>query len=264
MTTSTADVSSTPQAKPQRRLAARLRSGAAVLAIAIGAGLFLTGVAQPAKAWLGQRLLDGAWREAQGLRLAASLSPGQVWPSAGLVGPAVSIQPWPGADIAPIGELRFPTLGARRLVLDRATGEAMAWAPGHIAGTAPLGGDGLTGVAAHRDTHFALLGDLATGDPLELETLDGRLLSYRVVRAHVVDSRYWKAPVIHDGPDVLMLSTCWPLTSMVPGPKRYILFAERIEEGEIWAGEAPAEAPMTAPDIPLSDAPVSAATGDAI
>lgn len=185
-----------------------------------GAGLALSALWTPAKALLGQHLLSSAYERAKGGEAQA--------------------KPWSWADVSPLAKIRFPGLGgAERLVLDQASGEAMAWGPGWIRGSAPLGAAGLSAIAAHRDTHFALLKDLKPGDPIELETVEGLSARYRVVRGEVVDSRIWRLPLTVDGPDLLALSTCWPFEALEPGPMRYVIFAARDSE----AAETPAPEP---------------------
>ena len=200
----------------RRRLFFWLSAGAAAGGLAlVGAALWT-----PLKAELGQYLIAEAYVSAQAkTRAAGGAARG-------------TVKPWAWADIAPLAKLRFPSLGgAERLVLDQASGEAMAWGPGWMRGSAPLGEAGLSAVAAHRDTHFALLEDLKPGDPIELETLSGARARYRMVRGEVVDSRIWRLPALHDGPDVLALSTCWPFGSVLDGPMRYVVFAVREERG---------------------------------
>ncbi|MEO1292005.1 MAG: class GN sortase [Pseudomonadota bacterium] len=174
-----------------------------------GAALTASALYIPAKAQLGQSLLQDAWQEAK----------------AGM--PA---KPWPWADIEPVAKLAFPSLGVEQLVLNEASGEAMAWGPGHVTGTEPLGAPGLSAAAAHRDTHFAHLGDLAPGDTILLETKDGLKAEYRVDHAMVIDATQWRFPDIKDGPDRLALSTCWPLDSLTPGPERLVVFADRVND----------------------------------
>lgn len=188
-----------------RRAPSRL---AAALAGAAGLGLLGYGLAVPTKALLGQALLERAFEE----RLATG----------------EAVKPWPWADMAPMARIGFPRLGETRIVLDRASGEAMAWGPGHVAGTAALGAPGLSAAAAHRDTHFALLEHVKPGDEITLQTADGRTKRYRVTGGEVVDSRDVGLPIIHEGRDVLALSTCWPFGATTPGPMRFVLFAEPI------------------------------------
>lgn len=171
-----------------------------------GLGLAAWALWIPVKAAIGQRLIDDAYQRAR----------------AGEIG----ARPWSWADHAPVAKLRFPSLGdAERVVLDQASNAAMAWAPGWMRGSAPLGAPGLSAVAAHRDTHFALLEGLKPGDVIELETVGGRRARYRMLRGAVVDSRSWRLPVSDHGPDLLALSTCWPFDALRPGPLRYVVFA---------------------------------------
>ncbi|MBX2855238.1 MAG: sortase [Rhodobacteraceae bacterium] len=179
-----------------------------------GGGMLAAGAATPVKAMIGQAMLEQAWDEARAL--------------AGEQDDAVRVRPWSWADIAPAARLRFPSLGEERLVLDTASGEAMAWGPGHVDGTAELGAPGVSAAAAHRDTHFALLQHLSVGDVIEMETLDGSVARYRVAEMGVVDARTWRFPAMFNGPDVLALATCWPFDSQIPGPERFVLFADRI------------------------------------
>lgn len=198
--------------RPWRLRQAGLAAG--LLLCASGLGLLGYALYMPAKATLGQILLERSWRQSQ---------------AAAETGTPRRFSPWPWADVAPAARLTFPSLGESRLVLDRASGEAMAWGPGHVSGTQPFGAPGISAVAAHRDTHFALLGRVGPGDPIELETPDGARRVYRVVSARVVNAERWRFPTLRSGPNVLALSTCWPLDSMTPGPERLIVFAMPFE-----------------------------------
>ncbi|WP_206420010.1 class D sortase [Minwuia thermotolerans] len=175
----------------------------AVLASAIG-GLWLAGEGawMAAKAELGQVLLQRAW---DGNRDA----------------------PWSGADMSPLARLTAPALGVETIVLDSASGEAMAWGPGHVRGTALPGAPGLAAIAGHRDSHLAFLGDLGPGSEVVIER-GGETHRFRVTGAEVVDSRTWRFPAERDGRPRLALSTCWPLDAQTPGPLRLIVHAEAI------------------------------------
>ncbi|MEL6977449.1 MAG: sortase [Pseudomonadota bacterium] len=193
-----------------------------VAALLGGLGLAASALWIPAKAALGHYLIASAYQQAKASPAATG----------GGAESAVA-RPWSWADWRPMARLRFPSLGgAERYVLDQASGEAMAWGAGWIRGSAPLGAAGLSGVAAHRDTHFALLKGLEPGDVIELETLSGVAARYRMIRGEVVDSRSWRLPLIHAGPDALALSTCWPFGAETIGPMRYVVFALRIEEAD--------------------------------
>jgi sortase A len=175
---------------------------AALLAAFIGgAGVALDGLWMPAKAALGQALLATAWTTG-------------------------AAEPWPGADMKAIARLSVPRLGETAYVLDNASGKAMAWGPGHVAGTSLPGNPGLSAIGGHRDSHLAFLGDTRPGDIISVERPDRRPTRFSVSHAEVVDSRTWRYPVDHDGPAWLALTTCWPLDAHTPGPMRLVVYAE--------------------------------------
>ena len=160
-----------------------------------------------AKAALAQILLDKAWAET--------------------VAEGGAHKPWPWADTWPVAKLIAPAHGEELIVLDGVTGEAMAFGPGlHPDFVAP-GQPGTTLIAAHRDTHFRFLKDLAPGDELILEAADGRAHRYAVIALQVLSTPQTILPADDDGAS-LVLVTCYPFDAMVAGgPLRYLVFAEK-------------------------------------
>jgi sortase A len=164
----------------------------------------------PAKAQVAQVLLHHAWLRARAGERAA--------------------KPWPWADTWPIGRLRAPRQRIDLIVLAGASGEALAFAPGHVDGTALPGRCGHCAVSAHRDTHFRFLAELEPGDPLELEAPDGRVQRFAVRAAWILDERRGEV-LTDDGMPLLTLITCYPFDAIVPGgPLRYVVQAEVVEE----------------------------------
>ena len=196
-----------------RRRAFRLVVLAGLL---VGGGLVFRGLWIPAKAALGQVLLQRAWKRVE--------RPGQV------------IRPWPWADTWPVGRLRMPGRGLDLVVLAGASGESMAWAPSWVRSSAPPGSDGNVALAGHRDTHFRVLQSLEPGELLVLETPAGER-SYRVTDTEVVDRG--DIGVLADTVrPTLTLITCYPFDAVVPGgPLRWVVRA--VGEG----GEPPGEPP---------------------
>ncbi|WP_051122660.1 class GN sortase [Euryhalocaulis caribicus] len=176
---------------------------AAALAAA-GAALFGQGLYLSAKAEVAQLLLNRAWDRSVQSHTAA--------------------KPWPWADTWPVARLSAPRLKQSAVVLAEAGGEAMAFGPAHLSQTPQPGTPGVSVIAAHRDSHFAFLKDLKTGDTLVLETGDGQK-AFKVTGFEVVDHQ---ASGIHPdgGPPRLALVTCYPFGAMQPGPLRYIVWAE--------------------------------------
>jgi sortase A len=112
------------------------------------------------------------------------------------------------------------------LVLAGASGRTLAWGPGHLDDSAPLGSAGNAVLSAHRDTHFRFLRDMAAGDAIGVELPDGRQYRYRVREAYVADVQALRLPRNTAVP-TLTLVTCYPFDTIVPGgPLRYVVVAE--------------------------------------
>ncbi|GIL02958.1 MAG: hypothetical protein BroJett030_28570 [Alphaproteobacteria bacterium] len=136
----------------------------------------------------------------------------------------VAPPPWPWADIRPLARLTAPRLGASAIVLDGASGEALAFGPARVGGTPEPGARGTSVIAGHRDSHFAWIGGLAAGDRLTVSRPDGTSLDFEVRRAWV--ARYDETGIDAAADERLMvLATCWPLDGSVRGPLRYIVEA---------------------------------------
>lgn len=202
------------------------RSVAALVLAAVGAAAMAQGAWIHAKARLGQALIGRAWREVQRGDGGA--------------------RPWPWADTRPVARLQVPGLGVEEFVLSGGVGSTLAWGPGHLAGTAPVGGPGNAVVGGHRDTHFAFLRDLAPGTVIRVQTADegadGAWHRYRVTERFVTDERDARVWAETDEPR-LTLVTCWPFDALeAGGTRRYVVVAEGVEEGPAADGADPARA----------------------
>lgn len=176
----------------------------AVLLALGGAGCLLAGFWIPLKAELADVLIRRAWVEAQR-------------------GGQTVVRPWPWAETWPVGRLLVPRLGVDQIVLEGAQGAALAFAPGHLDGTARPGLDGNVVLAGHRDTVFAFLADLRLDDELELVGTGGQPQRYRVVDTRIVDENDVGALAATPRP-TLTLVTCYPFRTVLPrGPLRYVV-----------------------------------------
>jgi sortase A len=98
---------------------------------------------------------------------------------------------------------------------------------GHIEDTARPGAEGNCGIAGHRDGFFRGLKDIALGDAIELETLDGRQM-YHVERRWIVDPE--DVSVLDPTPvRSLTLVTCYPFYFIGSAPQRFIVRAVPAE-----------------------------------
>jgi sortase A len=184
----------------------RVASALSVLLLAVGGVQGGRGAWIYAKAELAQVLLRRSWAETKSGR--------------------ERVRPWPWADAWPVARIVLP--GGDAIVLAGASGRTLAFAPGHLDGTAPPGAPGTCVIAGHRDTHFAVLEDLVVGDPVQLEDATGNVTVYRVTATAVVDEGATDVLAESIGP-TLVLITCWPFDAVNPGgPLRYVVWAESV------------------------------------
>jgi sortase A len=177
---------------------------ALVLFLIVGLALAGQGLIIPAKAALAQILLDRAFS-----RALESGSP---------------VKAWPWADTAPVARITAPRLGVSDIILSGGSGEAMAFGPTHLPGSAAPGQRGTAVFAAHRDTHFRFLKDLRPGDVIQVEDIQGVRTSYRVEGGYVVRNDQFGIDR-HTPTPILALTTCWPFDSGARGPLRYVVMA---------------------------------------
>ncbi len=139
-------------------------------------------------------------------------------------------KPWPWADMRPIARMELPRQQKQLYILDNDSNRTLAFGPGLRTNSSRPGQGGNTVISGHRDTHFAALRDIEPNELIEIQTIDGRLLSYRVSGLRIVDqSDAWVAA--EHGIDELTLVTCWPFDALTPrGPERLIVSAERIHQ----------------------------------
>lgn len=193
--------------------------------VVLVAGLALCGQGLwiPAKAVLAQVLLERAFDR--------SVATGQ------------PVKPWPWSDTWPVARITVPRLHRSVIVLDGASGQALAFGPGHVAGTPAAGDRGTAVYAAHRDTHFALLGQMRPGDAIRVDRIDGRQARFRMAGAQVVR---WDASGLdpHAPGRSLALATCWPLDAKTHGPLRYVIIARPadLDQGAQTGAERPIKA----------------------
>jgi sortase A len=134
------------------------------------------------------------------------------------------VKPWGWADTWPVAEVRIPRIGAHAIVLHGATSEALAFGPAYLPDTPMPGERGTTVIAAHRDTHFAFLKDVAVNDRIEVVRNDGLTFTYQITNLRVAK---WNATGIdrHAAGHRLVLSTCYPFDAVTRGDDRFIVEA---------------------------------------
>jgi len=175
--------------------------------IVIGALLLSQAFYMDAKAILAQLLIAHSWTTAD----KQSSAP----------------KPWPWADTRAIAKLEVPALGKTLFVMQDASGESLAFGPGHLPASAAPGGEGHVIVSGHRDSHFEFLQDLQVGQIVSIEDYGANQKRYQVVSSHILDTDTETLSVTER--DQLTLITCYPFQALIPGgPLRFIVTAIAI------------------------------------
>lgn len=130
---------------------------------------------------------------------------------------------WPPPAEAVLAILRIPGI-ALEVPVNFGTDEwVLLRGAGLVEGSGLPGSNGNVAIAAHRDTHFRGLKDLAVGDRIELAMLD-RTQTYVISNLSVVEPT--DVHVLADtGEPVLTLVTCYPFYFVGNAPQRFIVRA---------------------------------------
>lgn len=192
-----------------------LRAPLSLLAIAVivcGLVLLSQGLWIHAKAYVAQILLDRAFTQ--------SIATGE------------RVKPWSWADTWPVARIEAPRLRASAIALNGASGQALAFGPGHLQNTPIAGERGTAIYAAHRDTHFAFLKNVEKGDFIVITRDDGKTFTYRATQMTV--TRWDEAQIdVNAAGSHLVLATCYPFDAVKQGPLRYIVYAEIVEQSSL-------------------------------
>ncbi|WP_341346172.1 sortase [Paenibacillus sp. FSL H3-0469] len=125
-----------------------------------------------------------------------------------------------------IGEIYFPKLDKRVAILEGTGRAELKRGAGHDEASAAPGASGNSVLAGHRDTVFRSLGELETGDTLELATADGTF-TYEVTGSRIVD-RNTRGAIKPSRAPILTLITCYPFSYVGSAPDRYLLSAKLV------------------------------------
>jgi sortase A len=137
------------------------------------------------------------------------------------------VKAWSWADTYPAARIRIDRIGADTIVLQGASGEALAFGPALLNETSRPGERGTSVIAAHRDTHFAFLQKVKVGDLIRVTRDDGREFIYRATNMRVVDANS-SGIDRHASGFHLVLSTCYPFGAITHGTQRYLVEADLV------------------------------------
>jgi len=189
----------------------------------VGYALFCVGGAT--LAFTGGRYAIGAWRQ-QEARLAWQEAEARSIVALAHRAALADVGPvMPALTGAPVARLMIPRLGLDEIVLEGVDDDVLNAGPGHLPGSALPGQQGNAVISAHRDRHFARLGDVRVGDTVVTESA-ARRERWVVISTHVIDA---DAPALFRTREAtLTLTTCWPIRYFGSAPDRLILTAKPI------------------------------------
>jgi sortase A len=138
-------------------------------------------------------------------------------------------KPWPWADTWPVARLEVPRHRVDLFVLAGASGNSLAFGPGHESASASPGQRGVTVIGGHRDTHFEFLRHVKPNTLLSLQLPSGERKAYQVSNVRVVDTDNEPSVNLSSGVNELLLITCYPFGALlVGGPLRYVVTARPV------------------------------------
>ena len=183
-----------------------LTAAGIALALSIGSGTQAGWIY--GKAIIAQLLLENAWRQS--------------------LLDKTPHKPWSWADIQTVARLDIPEANKSFVVLSDASGEAMAFGPGLVAGNTQKALQNTIAIGGHRDTHLAFLEYLPIGAHINMQNTDGQFLRYELVDKTVVDSRSQTVQISQSKPGLILI-TCFPFSAtQTGGPYRLVVKAKLI------------------------------------
>lgn len=126
-----------------------------------------------------------------------------------------------------VGWIEIPRLKVSTVILEGDKDEEFNLGAGHIPGTAELGENGNTVIAAHRDTFFRNLRKISPNDRIVITT-PTKTFEYVVERTEVTNPDNVSVMQPH-GEAELTLVTCYPFTYIGSAPDRFIVHARKLE-----------------------------------
>ncbi len=136
-------------------------------------------------------------------------------------------------DSHPVARLTVARSGESHIVLEGASGEAMAFGPSRMLlpgklSNADKHSEVLVAISGHRDTHLEFLKEMQPGDTVSLESFQGQLKHYELESMRVINTETENL-LIEPSAAGLLLITCYPFdTFSVGGPLRLVAYARVV------------------------------------
>ena len=182
-----------------------------IVACLLCLGFWQLGAVEPPSAtpWIAQNIMQNHWER-------VSAGGDASWP-------------WPWNHTWPMARLSARSGEIDLVVLAGGGERTLAYGPGHLSASASPGAEGNSVIVGRADTHFSFLKDMAIGESMTVETVDGRLHVYSIVDLGVVHARNGTLALDTDGA-YLSLVTRYPFQGKDRGDglMRYVVTARKV------------------------------------
>lgn len=127
------------------------------------------------------------------------------------------------------GILEIPKIDAELPIVEGTDADDLAKGVGHYKGSYYPDEHGQIVLSGHRDTVFRRTGELKKGDQLII-ILSYGTFPYKISHAKIVSQNDTSVITLQHEREELILTTCYPFSYIGNAPKRYIIYAEPVEE----------------------------------
>lgn len=167
------------------------------------------------------------WQQRQALSAARVGNQSPAYPQSMPPSSQLDLAPLRPARGSVIGWIEIPRLKVSSVVLEGDTESEFQLGAGHVPGTAGPGEHGNVVIAAHRDTFFRNLRNIAPDDRIVITTPNG-VFEYAVERTEITDPKNVSVMQPRGQPE-LTLVTCYPFNYIGSAPDRFIVHAKKVD-----------------------------------
>lgn len=128
-----------------------------------------------------------------------------------------------------IGILQIPIIGKELPIVEGTDEDSLKQGVGHYTDTVYPDQKDQILLSGHRDTSFTGLDKVQIGDAIIVKMQHGTF-EYAIVATEIVEADDTTVIRSTVPVEVLTLSTCYPFGYIGNAPKRYVVYAERVEE----------------------------------
>ncbi|WP_141433215.1 class D sortase [Bacillus sp. 03113] len=128
-----------------------------------------------------------------------------------------------------VGILELSTLSAELPIVEGTDPDDLKKGVGHYKGSYYPNENGQIVLSGHRDTVFRRTNELKIGDSIKIKLPYGQF-EYEITNTKIVDRLDTSIITLQHEKEELILTTCYPFNYVGNAPKRYIIYAEKMNK----------------------------------